>query len=105
MPEAETPAALSRRVEIIDYYRLAAALAVVAFHYLYNGIDNGKVGSISHEPIAALAQYGYLGVNLFFMISGYVITASAAGSQTSTVDPFPSALVSRTVPPDCCAIP
>lgn len=79
MPETETPAALSRRVEIIDYYRLAAALAVVAFHYLYNGIDNGKVGSISHEPIAALAQYGYLGVNLFFMISGYVITASAAG--------------------------
>ncbi|QNN81640.1 acyltransferase [Brachybacterium sp. Z12] len=73
------PAAPRARVEIIDYYRLAAALAVMAFHYLYNGIKNGKIGSISHEPVAAIAQYGYLGVNLFFMISGYVITTSVAG--------------------------
>lgn len=79
MPGTGAPAAPRARIEIIDYYRLAAALAVMAFHYLYNGIKNGKIGSISHEPVAAIAQYGYLGVNLFFMISGYVITSSVAG--------------------------
>lgn len=73
------PTPRRRRVEIIDYYRLLAALAVVAFHYLYNGIRNGKVSSIDHEPIAEIAQYGHLGVELFFVISGYVIVASVTG--------------------------
>lgn len=70
-----------RRVEIVDYYRLFAALSVVAFHYLYNGINNGKVDSIEHEPIAEIARWGYLGVDLFFVISGYVIIASVDGKD------------------------
>ncbi|HEX7349744.1 acyltransferase [Brachybacterium sp.] len=81
MPETGTPPAPRARVEIIDYLRLVAALSVMAFHYLYNGIDNGKISSISHEPIAQIAQHGYLGVNLFFMISGLVITASVHGKS------------------------
>lgn len=36
-----TPTARGR-VEVIDYLRLAAALAVMCFHYLYNGIRNGR---------------------------------------------------------------
>ncbi|MGP9536876.1 acyltransferase family protein [Brachybacterium sp. AOP43-C2-M15] len=74
-----TSSSARARVEIVDCMRLAAALSVMAYHYLYNGIRNGKVTSISHEPIAHIAQYGYLGVNLFFMISGFVITASVRG--------------------------
>lgn len=64
---------------MVDYLRFVAALSVVAFHYLYNGIKNGKVQGITHEPVIALAQYGYLGVNLFFMISGFVIVQSVRG--------------------------
>ncbi|GAA1301406.1 acyltransferase [Brachybacterium tyrofermentans] len=79
MTDRTGPAPRRQRVEIVDYLRLLAAVSVVAFHYLYNGIHNGKVDSIDHEPIAAVAQYGYLGVNFFFMISGYVIFASARG--------------------------
>lgn len=79
MPEPGARPAPRARVEIIDYLRLVAAIAVMAFHYLYNGIRNGKIDSISHAPIAEIAQYGYLGVNLFFMISGFVITASVHG--------------------------
>lgn len=81
MPKSGTAPTISARVEYIDYLRLLAALAVMGFHYLYNGIQNGKISSISHEPIAQIAQYGYLGVNLFFMISGYVITASVRGKS------------------------
>lgn len=75
-----TPTARGR-VEVIDYLRLAAALAVMCFHYLYNGIRNGKVSSLTHGPLAEVASYGYLGVHLFFMISGYVITASVHGKS------------------------
>ena len=76
-----TSKAPSRRVDIVDYYRLLAALFVVAFHYLYNGIKNGKVDSVAHEPIADIARWGHLGVNLFFVISGYVIIASVNGKD------------------------
>ncbi len=81
MDEKPTSVASRRRVEIVDYLRLLAAVSVVAFHYLYNGIDNGKVGSIEHEPVSRVAEHGYLGVNLFFMISGYVILVSARGKS------------------------
>lgn len=81
MPETRTPSAPRARVEIVDYLRLFAAVSVMAFHYLFNGIDNGKIGSITHEPIAQVEEYGYLGVNLFFMISGYVITGSVRGKS------------------------
>ncbi|MGP9845910.1 acyltransferase family protein [Brachybacterium sp. 107] len=79
MTDRTGPAPRRQRVEIVDYLRLLAAVSVVAFHYLYNGIHNGKVDSIDHEPVTGVAQYGYLGVNFFFMISGYVIFASARG--------------------------
>lgn len=68
------------RLALLDYARLAAALAVMAFHYGFNGILNGKLSSLSLAPAALpLVQYGYLGVPFFFMISGYVIFFSARG--------------------------
>lgn len=67
-----------KRLELLDYGRFFAALIVVAFHYTFNGIANGKIDSISHIPsVIEVTKYGYLGVELFFMISGYVIFFSA----------------------------
>ncbi len=66
------------RLQLLDYGRFFAALSVVAFHYLFNGIYNGKISSITHIPeVIDIAKYGYLGVEFFFMISGYVIFFSA----------------------------
>lgn len=71
---------VSSRVELVDYARCLAALSVVAFHYFYNGIENGKIENVSHiSMISEPARYGYLGVDLFFMISGFVISSSASG--------------------------
>ena len=68
-----------RRLELLDVLRFVAALMVVGFHWLFNGIYNGKVTSLTHGPLADVAAYGYFGVHLFFIISGYVISTSARG--------------------------
>ena len=69
---------MTRRTELLDYARFAAAMSVLAFHYLFAGIRNGKLSSLSHIPVVTdIAKYGYLGVEFFFMISGYVIYVSA----------------------------
>lgn len=60
----------------LDLLRFFAAIAVVLFHFLFRGQEGGYI-PVSFEPLDAYAQYGYLGVNLFFMISGFVILLSA----------------------------
>lgn len=72
------------RLSLLDCVRFLAAIMVVLFHYAFNGIINGKISSISHIPsVVEWAKYGYLGVELFFMISGYVIFFSARNSTAS----------------------
>lgn len=58
------------RLQALDLLRFIAALAVVLYHYLAQPDTN-------FPQLAAIVQYGYLGVPLFFMISGFVIAASA----------------------------
>jgi hypothetical protein len=66
------------RIAWLDYARAFAAFAVLFYHYLTTspGTDFGRIED--------LAQYGYLGVPLFFMPS------SPAAPSAST-------------PPSCCA--
>lgn len=66
------------RLLVLDYLRLFAALSVIGFHYLFQGIHSGRIASITtYSSAAPVAKYGYLGVHLFFLISGYVIFNSA----------------------------
>jgi peptidoglycan/LPS O-acetylase OafA/YrhL len=70
-----------RRLELLDYGRFFAAIIVVFFHYTFNGIANGKIESLTHvESLINVTKYGYLGVEFFFMISGFVIFHSARNS-------------------------
>ena len=59
---------MQRLIEI-DSLRGVAALSVVAFHFTY------KYGELYGyaSPLPFHASWGYLGVNLFFVISGFVI--------------------------------
>ncbi|MFF4410118.1 acyltransferase family protein [Streptoverticillium reticulum] len=68
------------RLAALDGLRLLAALMVVAYHYLaFNSgawpAPSEKLFPVAHVP----ASYGWLGVQLFFLISGFVICMSAWG--------------------------
>lgn len=66
------------RLQLLDISRFVAAFMVIMFHYTFNGITNGKISSVTYIPsISDVTRYGYLGVEFFFMISGYVIFISA----------------------------
>lgn len=67
-----------RRLHVLDGMRLAAAVMVVMYHYMAYGGWPRPVAEIFPETFP-IASYGYLGVELFFLISGFVICMSAWG--------------------------
>lgn len=75
MPSPSTP----RRVLEIDALRFIAAMMVVLFHWAFRGGARHKYMADVYPPLLPAAEYGYLGVQLFFMISGFVILMSAQG--------------------------
>lgn len=73
-----------KRLELLDYGRFIAALGVVFFHYTYDAINKGRITSVTLDiPLGEISKYGYFGVHLFFMISGYVIFFSARNRTAS----------------------
>ncbi|MCX6445189.1 MAG: acyltransferase [Actinobacteria bacterium] len=66
----------SKRLDYLDLLRVLALGSVIVFHYFFNGISKGTVTSVSLPGFAGIAKYGYLGVELFFLISGFVILYS-----------------------------
>jgi peptidoglycan/LPS O-acetylase OafA/YrhL len=69
----------AERIASLDLLRLVAALAVVGFHYFFRGAAGEPYLDVAYPSAAPVALYGYLGVNLFFLISGFVIAWSAEG--------------------------
>jgi peptidoglycan/LPS O-acetylase OafA/YrhL len=69
-----------KRIVRLDGLRFFAALCVVFFHFAFRGAAAGAMPALELPlSLTALSQYGYLGVSLFFMISGFVIAYSAEG--------------------------
>ncbi|GAA2239791.1 acyltransferase [Herbiconiux moechotypicola] len=71
------------RLALIDYLRFTAAASVVLYHWFLWGIANGKNDNLDYSPFSHVALYGYMGVRLFFLISGFVIFKSAVGKSAS----------------------
>lgn len=72
-----------RRLAVLDGLRLCAALGVVAYHY--TAFDSGVRRAWGDHPsaefplLSRVTSYGWLGVELFFLISGFVICMSCWG--------------------------
>lgn len=82
----------SDRIDAIDLLRGFAALAVVLFHFTtrYRQLHGGG------ESLAIEVPYGHYGVDLFFIISGFVITMTIA--RCRSVQDFLISRVSRLYP-------
>ncbi|MFD3535571.1 acyltransferase family protein [Streptomyces sp. NPDC058664] len=76
-PEGGAADGRPKRLHALDGLRLVAALMVVVYHYTARGPGwSTPVADIFPETFR-VASYGYLGVEFFFLISGFVICMSA----------------------------
>ena len=84
------------RLAALDGLRLLAAFSVLAYHY--TGINRDYWGAkplVEFPTLHHLSRYGYLGVELFFIISGFVILMTA---YDRTVQSFVASRVARLYP-------
>ncbi|MCH5673557.1 acyltransferase family protein [Streptomyces gilvus] len=83
---ADPPRRERPRLYAIDGIRLAAALMVAAHHYVGTWRVNQPGNAIWDRPVSDImptvfrvASYGWIGVEIFFVISGFVICMSCWG--------------------------
>ncbi len=67
---------LGGRLHEVDLLRILAAVSVMAYHYLFSAYAGG-LSELRFPHVDVVARYGYLGVDLFFTISGFVVLLSA----------------------------
>ncbi|GAA1430768.1 acyltransferase [Microlunatus lacustris] len=84
------------RLAALDGLRFVAAGAVMLFHYTAaEKLLWGNPSRLEFPTMNLLTRYGYLGVQLFFVISGFVILMTAYGRR---VQDFVASRVSRLFP-------
>jgi peptidoglycan/LPS O-acetylase OafA/YrhL len=66
------------RLYEIDLLRILAAVAVMLYHYAFADFAGGLTKE-RYEGLDVVVRYGYLGVDLFFLISGFVVLLSSFG--------------------------
>ncbi|MEU9033487.1 acyltransferase [Streptomyces sp. NPDC048352] len=95
MSTGRTGAAPQRRLAVLDGIRVLAALAVLFYHYVVLAGAWGEPTAGVFPVARRLAVYGWLGVEIFFLVSGFVICMSAWGRS---VGDFAVSRVARLFP-------
>lgn len=67
---------IQERLLFIDGLRAIAALWVILYHFYHNSPYFDYFTSVLPEPLLFLCAKGWLGVEIFFVVSGYVIALS-----------------------------
>ena len=85
------------RLPTLDFLRFVAAAMVVFFHYTFRGAIGGQYTTTAYPELDGLTRYGFLGVDLFFMISGFVILLTVDAGRGKP-DHFIASRISRLFP-------
>ena len=88
-------AAAPSRLYVLDGLRLVAALLVVGYHFTVFGNPWQSQDGGALPTLTIFTQFGWLGVYLFFLISGFVICMSAEGRSLGQ---FAAARIMRLYP-------
>lgn len=83
---------LSNRIEGLDLLRFGAAFIVLLYHYFFIGPLQGYW---PHSQFYGITHFGDFGVDIFFVISGLVISLSAEGR---TFKQFAKSRFTRIIP-------
>jgi peptidoglycan/LPS O-acetylase OafA/YrhL len=67
-----------RRVKLLDSFRFIAITAVLFYHFTHLWVTQYPYGNYFHH----IFKYGYLGVQFFFIISGFVISYTLENTPT-----------------------
>ncbi|MDO7845891.1 acyltransferase [Hymenobacter sp. M29] len=91
--EPLSPVPANRYAEL-DLLRFLASLAVVLLHFTYSMPRVAHIGP-TFPVLGGIFRYGYLAVDLFFMISGFVVVKSA---RPKALPQFAVARITRLYP-------
>ena len=69
------------RMHEIDVLRFIAAFIVMIYHYTFVFFNANHLSPIKYTLLEPFTKYGFLGVQIFFIISGYVVMMSAHGKS------------------------
>src|ERR1700755_1312107 len=81
------------RIELLDSFRFIAVLSVFLYHFTNSWVSLYPYGNF----FGHIFRFGYLGVNFFFMISGFVISYTL--ENTPNLSSFYKNRFSRLFPP------
>ncbi|MBD2156186.1 acyltransferase [Leptolyngbya sp. FACHB-16] len=79
--EKQPEGKIRHRFTLIDGLRGIAALAVAGYHFYLGSPLHEPLSKVIPTPFGLLLSYGWLGVEVFFVISGFVIAYSLRESE------------------------
>lgn len=96
-----TPSVSKKHLYSLDLLRGFAALSVCLLHFTFGVLPN-----LRDTPLTPLFSWGYLGVDIFFIISGFVIPLALdrSGYTLSEFGPFMGKRILRICPPSYVAM-
>ena len=73
----------TKRIYQIDLFRFIAAFGIMLVHYLYRGYRADNLTDLSFTELGDWMKYFFVFIDLFFIISGFVIALSIKGKSLS----------------------